>query len=227
MKTSDDGKVLGLSDPRLKQLIHPRSNRSKAFVTIGKPGDTGYIQCVTSMMLHSPAFYIVNNIRDAISEYICSPLPPVPAGVLPNTADDIIDPFTPHRAAIQKKVDEATAKAEETRNTTKQKKNKDVLRDIESMEWYSTDNAATIQYMPQNAADILYDYIIADKKRSSSSKRSRSDDDNRNNSSKRSSTSSGATNIASSNNTSNCNGSIYTNDVLVAASNTNNHTSSA
>src|ERR1700738_5204718 len=95
--------------------------------------------------------------------------------MLPNTGENIIDPFTPHSAAIQNKLDDVIAKADETRNTTKQKKNKYVVRSsIESMSWYSTDDDATIQYMPQNAADILDEYIMADKKRAYK-KRKRSD----------------------------------------------------
>src|ERR1700694_2433120 len=164
------------------------------------------------MCLHSPQFYLVNNIRDEISSYICPPLPPVPAGILPNTGDNIIDPFTPHSAAIQNQLHEVIAKAEETRNTTKQKKNKDVVRNsIESTSWYSTDDDATIQYMPQNAADILDEDIMADKKRAYK-KRKRSDGSSTSNGTSNSKRPSTNNNIHSSTITSSNNGIIDINN---------------
>src|ERR1700730_12186483 len=66
MKTTDDGKVLGLSDPALKQLIHANGAHSKALATTGQQGDDNYIKGVTAMYLHSPAFYLLNNIRDEV-----------------------------------------------------------------------------------------------------------------------------------------------------------------
>jgi hypothetical protein len=49
MKTTDDGKVLRLSDPRLKQLIHPQGDHSNAFATTGQQGDDTHIKGVTGM----------------------------------------------------------------------------------------------------------------------------------------------------------------------------------
>ena len=83
LKTTDDRKMIGLPDPLLKKLLYPDM--------IVNHNDANEHNDDTTMILHSPACYLQNNMRDDACKYIQPALPALRHTTIPITDHN---PFT-------------------------------------------------------------------------------------------------------------------------------------